>query len=326
MFFFEEAEINEMNAEELRNKLADLKNQQKTAEARMDFADEGTEPVNREQLRDDIEKILSDIAYIEERLQLLKTFKKEVFIRNLRDLLKKSPNVKISQIETEANCSPGYLSRLDKEGNTTDPSIEFIATAARLLDVSIDFLLTGTVEELSQTESFLVEFISSVIEDTAADEIVWKVDERPAEEYTSGSRYPEEIGHPLFSSRGDSGSHFTVYYASKFENEVHTVAGAYSYVGTLPHSSDRMYVMACAKKTSTEQDKSDTFIECYLETNECVSPLCSSHIACETLSKKITDLYKEIGKSAKRIHISNDAIAAISKYMKNRIPEELPFS
>ncbi len=320
--------------EELRANLTNLRNKQKELEGKINPPTEpGQLKVTTSQTKaqmvlweEELSRVNDEILVIENKLQERKTFKKQKFIDNFKALVAKT-GVKIGQIETEAMVAPGYLSRIDKPDSTTDPSIEFIATAARLLDVSIDFLLTGKVEELSQTEAFLVDFFDSIIEDTAKDEIVWKVDEKPDDEYFSETGYPQSVGHPLYWSRGNEKSMFTVYYNSQFEDGVHVVAGICSYVGTLPNTSDRLYIMACAKDNSDpEKDKSDTFVECYLETGNEVSPLCSSHRTCETVSKKITELYKEIGKSAKRIHISHDAVAAINKYMRSRIPEELPFS
>lgn len=320
--------------EELRANLTNLRNKQKELEGKINPPTEpGQLKVTTSQTKaqmvlweEELSRVNDEILVIENKLQERKTFKKQKFIDNFKALVAKT-GVKIGQIETEAMVAPGYLSRIDKPDSTTDPSIEFIATAAKLLNVSVDFLLSGKVEDLTQTESFLVGFLDSVIEDTSKDEIVWQVDDQPDNEYFSETGYPQEIGHPLYSSENTSGSMFSVYYDSKFEHDVHVVAGAYSYVCTLPNTSDRLYIVSCAKNNNDPQtDKVETFVECYMLTDGGISPLCSSHMACETVSKKISELCREIGKSAKRIHISNDAVAAINKYMRSRIPEELPFS
>ena len=95
-----------------------------------------------------------------------KNFNKTICFSNIRELLRKNPDVKIGQIEREAGIRLGYMSRLEKDGNTSEPSIEFIVSAAKLLKVSIDTLIAVDLTGLTSTEQYIVDFFDKLKADT----------------------------------------------------------------------------------------------------------------------------------------------------------------
>ena len=64
---------------------------------------------------------------------------------NIRYHLNKNPNVKIGQIEKAAGIRLGYMARLIKEDNNTEPSVKFICKAAQMLGVSVDQLIYSNI-------------------------------------------------------------------------------------------------------------------------------------------------------------------------------------
>lgn len=126
-----------------------------------------------------------------------KKFNKYLCFSNIRELLKNS-DVKIGQIEKEAGCQPGYMSRLEKPNSSSEPSIEFLVTAAKMLNVSLDVLLSVDMTELTSTEKYLVSFLEKLQKDTIADKLEWI-----RESADSLNRLETDIngytGHPLFS-------------------------------------------------------------------------------------------------------------------------------
>lgn len=83
---------------------------------------------------------------------------------NIRYHLNKNPNVKIGQIEKAAGIRLGYMARLIKEDNNTEPSIRFIYQAARMLSVSIDQLIYSNVGlEYEYVSTFLNKMIASTV-------------------------------------------------------------------------------------------------------------------------------------------------------------------
>lgn len=102
-----------------------------------------------------------------------KNFNKNLCFSNIRELLRQKPDVKIGQIEKEAGIRLGYMSRLEKEGNTSEPSMEFVVSAAKLLKVSIDTLVSVDLSGMTPTEQYLVNFFDKLKMDTLKDKLDW---------------------------------------------------------------------------------------------------------------------------------------------------------
>ena len=105
-----------------------------------------------EALKKDCDEWEDLLAQLEPLISEYKNFNKTLCFSNIRELLRQNPEVKIGQIEKEARLRLGYMSRLEKEGNTSDPSMEFIVSAAKLLKVSIDTLIKVELTGLTPTE------------------------------------------------------------------------------------------------------------------------------------------------------------------------------
>lgn len=171
-------------------------------------------------------KLLAEVAGIKEKiieLDLIRTaleqklseaekeeknkrFDKYLAFANIRELLKNS-DVKIGAIEKEAKCQPGYMSRLDKPGNSSEPSVEFLVTAAKMLNVSLDMLMLQDLTVLSATEKYILSFIEKLQKDTVAGKLEWN--KESAEDLNNLEPETEGyIDHPLFD-----------YYARKEERE-----------------------------------------------------------------------------------------------------------
>ena len=110
---------------------------------------------------------------LEEALKSYKNFNKTRFFKNLRTLLKNNSDVKVGQIERDANVRLGYTARLEKEDNTAEPSVEFVVTAAKLLGIGVDTILKLDISEITSTELYLVKFFDKLKSDTIEDKLDW---------------------------------------------------------------------------------------------------------------------------------------------------------
>ena len=138
------------------------------------------------------------LTELEELLTNKKNFNKSLCFANIRELLRQNSDVKIGQIEKEAGIRLGYMSRLEKEGNTAEPSIEFIVTAARLLKVSVDTLISVNLTGLTPTEQYIVTFFDKLKADTIADKLDW-VRESAFNLNRVEPDYNGYVWHPLFA-------------------------------------------------------------------------------------------------------------------------------
>lgn len=89
-------------------------------------------------------------------------------------VLAKEKNIKIGELENAAGVSSGYLSRLKKEGNESNPSIDILCAIADKLDVSIDSLVSKRLSVLSPEERYMLEFLNKMIKNTEDENIWWK--------------------------------------------------------------------------------------------------------------------------------------------------------
>lgn len=138
------------------------------------------------------------LAKLKKALVDYKNFNKRQFFDNVRYLLKDNTSVKIGQIEKEAGVSAGYMSRMEKEGNTSDPSIELVYTASKLLGVSLDILLNVDLVALKPTEKYMVDFIQKLEVDTISDRLNWNIESADYLNQIEGD-INGKPNHPLFS-------------------------------------------------------------------------------------------------------------------------------
>ncbi len=179
--------------------------------------------------REEIKKLEAQIKTVEKEIADLnavlsrnKHFDKYLLFSNIRELMK-GTEVKLGQIEKEAGCQPGYMSRLDKTDSATDPTAEFIITASQMLKVSVDVLLNVRISELTPSERYIISFLEKLIRDTIADKLTWGREteydlnhvpfdgegeaqhrlfvNRPTMEIDQSTGYPNEIPHVVFPSR-----------------------------------------------------------------------------------------------------------------------------
>ena len=202
----EKIDIVNKNLEKLNSELADLQD----ADERLDLADEETaakiveEYGSIEEIRSKYKALVKErnawthlLTQLEELQPSTKNFDKSVCFSNIRELLRQNPDVKIGQIEKEAGIRLGYMSRLEKEGNKSEPSMEFIVTAAKLLKVSLDTLVSVNLTELTPTEQYLVTFFDKLKADTLADKLDWNI-ESPDYLNRLDTDMNGYVDHPLF--------------------------------------------------------------------------------------------------------------------------------
>lgn len=182
----EKCQIVEKNIDDLNSRLGELEDVAQRWERISDSVDSkeaytlaedyGTEKNVRAQYKA-LEKERNQWADYHTQLESLigeyKNFNKTLCFSNIRELLRQNSDVKIGQIEKEAGIRLGYMSRLEKDGNTSEPSMEFIVSAAKLLKVSIDTLITVDLTGLTPTEQYIVSFFDKLKADTLKDKLDW---------------------------------------------------------------------------------------------------------------------------------------------------------
>ena len=207
------------------------------------------------------------------------------------------------------------MSRLERGGNTSDPSVEFVVTAAKELGVPIDTLVNGTVGGVSPTEKLILSFGKRLINDTREDKISW---ERQSLAMLNGVYITDykiaETSHPLYDFEGNPMNPDRIYYDSRFYPNEDVQPADTCYVAELPDTNSYVYLMSCMKDW-------DFFYELYLVGDD-IKPVCCSSQSCSEVATMIDNLYKEIKLASNHVHLDNATRNIIGQYLDN---EDVPF-
>ena len=123
-------------------------------------------------------------------------FNKKLMMDNIWALLKRK-GMKVGELESRANVSTGYLSRLTKDENSK-PSVELVVKIAGILGVSLDALLYYDLRNQYFEERYFDNFLVKLYMDTQGNSLDWK---KETPEILSYCEIPNEdgtINHPLF--------------------------------------------------------------------------------------------------------------------------------
>ena len=235
--------------------------------------------------------------------------------------------MKIGQIEKEAGIRLGYMSRLEKEGNTAEPSMEFIVTAAKLLKVSVDTLVTVDLTGLTPHEHYIVKFFDKLKADTLADKLDWK-----REKAQVLNNLDPDIngftGHPLFSPET-----FTEETKEGEAEEVSRVVFQSKSFGYYTHIKDDcfnlrlkngtvLYLMNISRSVYRVSDPNATAIEAwmYVPHTDC-SILVSSRDKTQ-VAPLVLNLYRTVKEQMEHPKISKGALYAIDSFMKDDLADD----
>ena len=123
-------------------------------------------------------------------------FDKSLMINNILYLIKQR-GVKIGELEMEAGVSPGYISRINKEGNTK-PGIDFIYNVSDVLNLDIDTLLKVDISNLTPSVRYMISFLEKLTQDTFSEKLEWNRESKDQLNLEIESDENGNCNHPLF--------------------------------------------------------------------------------------------------------------------------------
>ena len=241
----------------------------------------------------------------------------------------KEKGVKIGDLEKEANVSTGYLSKLNKEENTSSPSIELLVAVARVLGVTIDMLVYSEYEGLSSNEKYILKFMDKLVNDTLSGELQWEKETKKQLlnvdcGYDGGEAY---AAHPLFDVTEvpiEEGRYrLEPRYCSRFFPDGETEIAGDGFHADLGLSRAEIYIMKVDNEESNMGIGYDQF-EVYLLKDGNIRPLCCNEFVCNEIARQIQNLYKVIVDADSNLGINDEVKGIIDLYMSE--DEELPFN
>ena len=243
-------------------------------------------------------------------------FEKAVCIDNIYALAK-DKGLKIGDMEEKAGASKGYLSRLNKEGNTAVPPIDFLNSIADQLGVSLDFLVNYKKDQLTEGEDFLLKFLDKVQHRTICGKLEWQCESESLINDGPGS----PVDNPLVNIVEEYSDEFDKFYKRYRFNSRFGDARliGYTYHTDLAGSNAKIYIMKVhyliEEKTGFPH-YSMPMHEIYLVEKNII-PLCSSFFvrSYTPLKDKITELYNAIETATSRIGLSKDSKKLMENFM-----------
>ena len=267
----------------------------------------------------------------EEELAVLmdrkRSFDKYALFRNIRELLKTS-NMKLGQIEKDAGLNPGYMSRLEKLENATDPSLEFVITAARDLGVSVDYLIHSNLDSMSATDRYTYNFLDRLKMDTLQGELEWMTDEVV---FSDSGR--NKVMHPLLTLNTDVESS----YVSKYIFKSHTFGTDTTVDGDCfrvqINTSTYLYLMSISKAELNMEEKSGVLFKFAIELWMLLPDGSTKYICSDqdegSVGNSVDVLYAAVRDYVNEPKVDDDVMGAIDAYMNKKTddvkesPEEL---
>lgn len=245
----------------------------------------------------------------------MESFNKAICLSNIYYLAKKQ-GVKIGDLESAAGVSAGYISRLNKEDNTSSPSIEAVVAIARKLEIPLDALLSRDYSALTSAENYLLQFLDKLLLDTTATDLIWE-----REPVAKICKYGvDEDGyaiHPLFIAEDDGTAYNSLFHEGE---SIGLLADGYK-VELQPRKV--LYIMAVGVETGESMPKRE--YELYSVVRGRPSPICHSvwsEDAC--FNKRLEEIYAAAAESSKLPKIDPEVKDLIDGFMEDFAGMELP--
>jgi transcriptional regulator with XRE-family HTH domain len=262
---------------------------------------------------------------------MINEFNKQLMLDNISYLLKESGK-KIGELETEAGVSPGYISRISKEGNTK-PGIEFIMNVADSLKISIDTLLNVDLSEMTPNERYLLSFLEKLNRDTLGDKLDWNSEsaDRLNRSETDINGNPN---HPLLS--------FETFYEegeTEYPDEVSRVVFVSKSFECKTSIHDDcfnlrlkngsiLYLMNISKSVYKINDPDAFAKEIWMHTPDAGSHFLCSNNVISPLANLVDELYSTVSERMKHPRIKRELQYVIDAFMKDDMSDDddsIPF-
>lgn len=108
-------------------------------------------------------------------------------INNINHLLKER-GIKNKDLETYAGVSPGYISRISADSNTSNPGIDYICKAANFFGIPFNVLIAEDLSAQSDDEILCRKFLQTLYDETMYNHIMWVPHTKEDWEYPSSNK------------------------------------------------------------------------------------------------------------------------------------------
>lgn len=251
-------------------------------------------------------------------------FDKKLCLNNIYYLAKER-NIKIGDLESKAEISTGYFSRLNKDDNKTSPSIDVLCSVADDLKISLDSLISVDFSTLTEDETLIIKFIDTLKRNLNSRKDHWEQEKLHVVMHHDDYKIP--FKHPLLSEKKET----------YFSSNLKTVYNSFFYPEATTHLIDDIFYLEISYlKTlflsrigAVGNDKNPeevTGYEIYITKGEEIFPVCCAYEKWSpTLYDILKGLYNSIKESTSRTVISKDVRQTLDSYINTNSSDDPPF-
>lgn len=237
-------------------------------------------------------------------------FNKTICVSNIYTLAKKK-SLKICEVEDKSGVSPGYLSRLSKEGCKTIPGIDFLMSVSQVLNVSLEGLLTCDYSSLTDDENKTINFLTKLIKDSNESLLVWKNESFDDRNSIILDENGYRATHPLMEYFPDEDNPcIETRFCSKFH--IDTSSWITECFSTVINNSAQLFLLYVNYISSEKKSG----YELYMLTNNKLLPICYALDNSDSYNTQLLiSLMSSAKSSSSRTHLDEEAKFEIDLYL-----------
>ncbi len=249
-------------------------------------------------------------------------------IENIYELAK-SKNIKINDLEKQANVTEGYLARLKSIDKYVSPSVDTVLAIAEKLNTTVEYLVKHDPNSTGKDDDFAIEIINKLIEKTTSSNLKWDRELMLQALYNSINSYGDVV-HTLFEERRVVSGNLKdtrepAYYSRFHPGKICELAGDIfsADLSNVIFSNSKMYV---TKIKNTENQKIE--YEVYLLSNKKLLNFCHyNSMANSQLNDTVERFYNVLNDPSNVVTMDNEAkqLLKILSTNKGDKKDESPF-
>lgn len=246
---------------------------------------------------------------------------KTLLAKNIKHLAEQK-GIKIGALEDKIGVSTGYFSRLaNEEAKSGSSQLDIIFSAANVLKISINTLISTDLTSFTPNEKLLSDFFDTLQKDTAEENLVWELESKKMlndEDYISK--------HPFFYM--DEYGNF--YYKSKFDTDASIADDCFK----CSINEKTLYLMSVFCKELNSNGFELYFVSRFsisqgltktLKQSISVEKICKAYPK-SNLYNQINSLYNDAAESSRHLKLSDSVLSTIKGYIKQSSQVDAGFS
>ncbi len=247
----------------------------------------------------------------------MESYDRNRLINNINYLLKQR-GIKNKDLEAYAGVSPGYISRISADSNTSNPGIDYVCKVANFFEIPFNVLISENLADESHDEELCRKFIHVLYDETKYGHIIWLPYSKKELESADSQNtiYSGIIGYDKIDPHFDEDCNSWQYYYKSIIN-----SGEYVKMKSNFYSAEfdnRVFVIAYvtyeyANKCVVKNE--DAYELWLIDDPKKPTPLFSTFKKSNNIKAMFDKIIAMCSSSESNINLSDSSIASIKKFL-----------